>query len=102
MYHCSHQYLTEFLFRNEVDIKGHDGVIYKGRITVDKLPAVDMHKKNSVVLLAPPPPPLLRSRSDPHHQSQPRESPGNDQDLNSVSPTIPNLGPNIPREESFT
>ncbi|CAF0875248.1 unnamed protein product [Adineta ricciae] len=89
------------LTRNEVDIKGHDGVIYKGRITVDKLPAVDMHKKNSVVLLAPPP--LLRSRSDPHHQSpQPRESPGNDQDRNSVSPTIPSLGPIIPREESFT
>ncbi|CAF1632253.1 unnamed protein product [Adineta ricciae] len=89
------------LARNEVDIKGQDGVIYKGRITVDKLPAVDLHKKNSVVLLAPPPP-LLRSRSDPHHQSQPRESPGNDQDRNSVSPTIPNLGSIIPREESFT
>ena len=84
-----------------MDIKGHDGVIYKGRITVDKLPALDLHKKNSVVLLAPPPP-LLRSRSDPHHQSQTRESPGNDQDRNSVSPTIPNLEPIIPREESFT
>ncbi|CAF1188761.1 unnamed protein product [Adineta steineri] len=92
------------LARNEVDIKGQDGMIYKGRITVDKLPSVDLHKKNSVVLLAPPP--LLRSRSDSHplpspHQHQ-RDSFGNDQERNSLSPTIPNLEPIIPRETSFT
>ncbi|UJR21321.1 hypothetical protein I4U23_024412 [Adineta vaga] len=98
------------LARNEVDIKGHDGVIYKGRITVDKLPSVDLHKKNSIILLAPPPP-LLRTRSDshpllsPHHhqqQQQHREYSGNDQDRNILSPIIPNLEPIIPREESFT
>ncbi|CAF0937249.1 unnamed protein product [Adineta steineri] len=92
------------LSRNEVDIKGQDGMIYKGRISVDKLPSVDLHKKNSVVLLAPPP--LLRSRSDSHplpspHQHQ-RDSFGNDQERNSLSPTIPNLEPIIPRETSFT
>ncbi|CAF4173339.1 unnamed protein product, partial [Rotaria magnacalcarata] len=38
--------------RSEVDIKGHDGVIYKGRIDADKLPSVEIHKKNSVVLRA--------------------------------------------------
>jgi len=83
-----------------VDIKGHDGVIYKGRIDVDKLPIVDMHKKNSVVLLAPPPMP--RSRSDSHsmpvlHQNQ-HEPSIND----GISPVIPNLEPLLPREESFT
>jgi hypothetical protein len=89
-----------FKYRNEVDIKGHDGVIYKGRIDVDKLPIVDMHKKNSVVLLAPPPMP--RSRSDSHsfpvhHQNQ-HELSLND----GISPVIPNLEPLLPREDSFT
>lgn len=95
--------LSSRLRRNEVDIKGHDGVIYKGRISVDKLPSVDLHKKNSVVLLAPPP--LVRSRSESqpissHHQQ--RESPGNEQERNGLSPLFPNLEPIVPREESFT
>ncbi len=88
-----------FSSRNEVDIKGHDGVIYKGRIDVDKLPAVDMHKKNSVVLLAPPP--GQRSRLDAHPQHQ-HDLSGNDQERNGLSPFIPNLEPALPREESFT
>jgi hypothetical protein len=87
-----------------VDIKGHDGVIYKGRIDVDKLPAVDIHKKKSMVLLAPLP--AQRSRLDTHsfsnlHQNQ-HELSGNDIELNVTSPMIPNLDPALPREESFT
>jgi hypothetical protein len=95
-------YIKLFLCRNEVDIKGHDGVIYKGRIDADKLPAVDVHKKNSTVLLAPP----QRSRLDTHlfpiHHQYQHELSGNDQEQNGLSPLIPNLEPALPREESFT
>jgi hypothetical protein len=83
-----------------VDIKGHDGVIYKGRIDVDKLPAVDIHKKKSMVLLAPLP--AQRSRLDTHSFSNQHELSGNDIELNVTSPMIPNLDPALPREESFT
>jgi hypothetical protein len=84
-----------------VDIKGHDGVIYKGRLDADKLPAVNINKKNSVVLLAPP---GQRSRLDSlpmstHHQ---RELTGNDQERNGLSSFISNIEPALPREESFT
>jgi hypothetical protein len=93
-----------FSFRNEVDIKGQDGVIYKGRIDVDKLPAVDVHKKKSMVVLAPLP--AQRSRLETHsipsfHQRQ-RDLSGNDIELNVRSPIVPNLEPALPREESFT
>ncbi|CAF2396532.1 unnamed protein product [Rotaria sp. Silwood2] len=93
------------LSRSEIDIKGHDGVIYKGRIDVGNLPTVDMQKKNSVVLLAPPPP--QRSRSDSHPKSAPHHSHNesfvnNDHEANRISPIIPNLEPALPREENFT
>ena len=95
--------------RNEVDIKGHDGVIYKGRIDVERLPALDMHKKTSVVLLAPPPPPPPpppRSRTDAHdahvHQHNARDMLGNHHEREAASPVIPNLEPILPREESYT
>ncbi|CAF0931475.1 unnamed protein product [Rotaria sp. Silwood1] len=93
------------LSRSEVDIKGHDGVIYKGRIDVSNLPTVDMQKKNSVVLLAPPPP--QRTRSDSHPKSAPHQIHSgsfvnNDQEANGISPIIPNLEPALPREENFT
>ena len=91
--------------RSEVDIKGHDGVIYKGRIDAGKLPAVDLHKKNSVVLLTPAPPPLRpRSESHPrsaHYQNHPDLS-AHDQRVNDVTHIIPNLEPALPREETFT
>ncbi|CAF3405905.1 unnamed protein product [Rotaria sp. Silwood1] len=95
----------EALFaRNEIDIKGHDGVIYKGRIDADKLPTVDIHKKNSVVLRASFPP--SKSRTDSHatpaHYQHQQELSGNDHERNDVSPLIPNLEPILPREESFT
>lgn len=88
-----------------MDIRGHDGVIYKGRIDAGKLPTVDMQKKNTVVLLTPPPPsaPPQRQRSDlnlpsPHHQT----SLVGEQNPNNISTTIPNFEPNLPREETFT
>ena len=100
--------------RNEIDIKGHDGVIYKGRIDVEKLPAVDLHKKSNTVLLAPPAPPA-RSRLDAPITHPPTHSPtqhyhhltlpdltGNQSDRNDLSSPIPNLEPSLPREESFT
>ena len=92
-------------FRNEVDIKGHDGVIYKGRIEVEKLPAVDSHKKSSMGLLAPP---LPKSRLDVHpippiqSQQQGRETTVIDSERSDGSPMFPNLQPALPREESFT
>jgi hypothetical protein len=76
-----------------VDIKGHDGVIYKGRIDADKLPTIDLHKKNSNVS-------SQRSRLDVT-QSQ-RELPRHDQERNGITSLIPNLEPVAPREESFT
>ena len=89
-----------------MDIKGHDGVIYRGRIDGDKLPAVDLHRKHSTVSLAPPLPPLPRPRLDSHpgpafptHQT---ELPGNDPERSVLSPMFPNLEPAMPREESFT
>lgn len=99
-------------FRNEIDIKGHDGVIYKGRIDVEKLPAVDLHKKSNTVLLASPAPPA-RSRLDApvtipsthfqhHHHLTLPDLTGNQSDRNDLSPPIPNLEPSLPREESFT
>lgn len=75
-------------------------MIYKGRIDVDKLPAVDLHKKNSLHV----PPQLQRSNLDSHlfpmqHQNQS----GNDHEQqNGLSSFIPNLEPALPREESFT
>ncbi|CAF3084645.1 unnamed protein product [Rotaria socialis] len=92
------------LTRNEVDIKGHDGVIYKGRIDADKLPSVDLHKKHSVVLRASFPQPKSRTESHqiPIHYHHQHESPNNDLDRNDESPLIPNLEPSLPREESYT
>ncbi|CAF3569121.1 unnamed protein product [Rotaria sordida] len=92
------------LARNEVDIKGHDGVIYKGRIDVDKLPTVDIHKKNSVVLRSSFPPSKSRtdSHSTPAHYQHQHELSGNDHELNEISPVVPNFEPILPREESFT
>ena len=88
--------------RNEVDIKGHDGVIYKGRLDTDKLPPVEVHKKHSTNLLAP----LQRSRSDvhtlPHPHSNQHDLSGSSQERNELSPLIPNLEPALPREESYT
>ena len=99
-----YEFLLFCLYRNEIDIKGQDGVIYKGRLNADKLPLLDIHKKNSVVLLAPPP--LQRNRSDSHPIPSPnqhqREISGNEQDRSRLSPVIPNLEPIIPRETSFT
>jgi len=90
------------LSRSEIDIKGHDGVIYKGRIDAGRLPTVDMQKKNSVVLLAPPPP--HKQRSDLHPMSAPAHQSfaSNDQERNGISTAIPNLEPSLPREETFT
>lgn len=86
-----------------MDIKGHDGVIYKGRIETDKLPAVEQHKKTSTSFLAPP---LTKSRLDSHPippiQSQQREPTINDSERGDGSPMFPNLQPALPREESFT
>jgi hypothetical protein len=76
-------------YRSEVDIKGHDGVIYKGRIDVGKLPTVDMQKKNSVVVFAPPQ--SQRPRSDINLISAPHQS----------SVTIDEEHA-IPREQTFT
>ncbi|CAF0787256.1 unnamed protein product [Rotaria sordida] len=92
------------LARNEVDIKGHDGVIYKGRIDVDKLPTVDIHKKNSVVLRSSFPPSKSRtdSHSTPAHYQHQHELSGNDHERNEISPVVPNFEPILPREESFT
>ena len=93
-----------FECRAEVDIKGHDGVIYKGRIDADKLPIVDMQKKNAVVLRTSFPPSKSRSESHPTpslYQHQ-QELSGNDHEQNGISPVIPNLGPALPQEESFT
>ena len=100
----SSTYVTVFSFRNEVDIKGHDGVIYKGRIDVEKLPAVDSHKKSSMSLLAPP---LPKSRLDVHpippiQSQQARETTVIDSERSDGSPMFPNLQPVLPREESFT
>jgi len=103
-YFLLYKFFNFYPYRNEVDIKGQDGVIYKGRLNVDKLPSLDIHKKNSVVLLAPPP--FQRSRSDSHPITTPsqhqRALSGNEQERNSLSPIVPNLEPVIPREESFT
>ncbi|CAF0805235.1 unnamed protein product [Adineta steineri] len=92
--------------KNEIDIKGHDGVIYKGRIDVNKLPAVDMQKKTSVALLAPSPPQRLRSDLHPtsaHYQHNNHGSFAmNEQEPNGMSPSIPNIEPAYPREETFT
>ncbi len=89
------------LSRSEVDIKGHDGVIYKGRIDAGKLPTVDMQKKNSVVLLAPPPP--QRQRSDMHPMSAPPQtSLIVDQEQNETSTAIPHIESSLSREETFT
>jgi hypothetical protein len=90
-----------------VDIKGHDGVIHNGRIDMEKLPALDIHKKTSVVLLAPPPqPPPPRSRTDAHdshvHHHSARDMLGNHHEREAASPMIPNLEPILPREASFT
>lgn len=89
-----------------MDIKGHDGVIYKGRIDGDKLPAVEQHKKTSMSFLAPP---LPKSRLDSHPippiqpqpQAQQREPTINDSERSDGSPLFPNLQPALPREESF-
>ena len=85
-----------------MDIKGHDGVIYKGRLDVDKLPTVDIPKKKSMVLLAPLP--GQRSRLDNHtnRTNNQHDLSGNDIELNVGSPIIPNIEPSLPREESFT
>ena len=90
--------------RSEVDIKGHDGVIYKGRIDAGKLPAVDMHKKNSVVLLTPALPQRPRSESHPRsaHYSHAPELSTVEQRTDGLTHIIPNLEPAVPREESFT
>ncbi len=76
-------------------------MIYKGRLNADKLPSLDIHKKNSIVLLAPPP--FQRPRSDSHPLTTPsqhqRELSGNEQERNGL---VPNLQPAVPREESFT
>ena len=76
-------------------------MIYKGRIDADKLPAVDMNKKNSVVLLAPPGKDLvwilIQCQFIINHLLT-----GNDQERNGLSPIIPNIEPALPREESFT
>ena len=87
-----------------MDIKGHDGVIYKGRIETDKLPAVEQHKKSSMSFLAPP---LTKSRLDSHPippiqpQQQQREPTINDSERSDGSTLFPNLQPALPREESF-
>jgi hypothetical protein len=91
----SYNFIVFHFYRSEVDIKGHDGVIYKGRIDAGRLPTVDMQKKNSVVLLAPPSP--QRYRSDSHPMSA-----NNDQRPNGISPIIPNLEPTLTRENTFT
>lgn len=80
-------------------------MIYKGRMNTDKLPSLDVHKKHSVVLLAPPPlPQRPRSGSNPitSPQQYRRRSSGNEHERSRLSPTIPNLEPIVPREESFT
>lgn len=91
--------------RSEVDIKGYDGIIYKGRIDVDNLPTVDMQKKNSVVLLGPAPP--QKSRSDLHPRSAPqqrRHEPfvNHSQEVTSRSPIIPTIETTISGEENFS
>ncbi len=84
-----------------MDIKGHDGVIYKGRIDVDKLPTVDLPKKKSMVLLAPLP--AQRSRLESHtNRNNQHDLSGNDIELRIGSPIVPNIEPALPREESFT
>jgi len=87
-----------------VDIRGHDGVIYKGRIDAGKLPTVDMQKKNSVVLLTPTPSaPPQRQRPDVNPPSAHRQtSLTSEQNANNISTIIPNFEPNLPREETFT
>lgn len=93
------------LSRSEVDIKGHDGVIYKGRIDAGKLPAVDLQKKGSVVLLTPGPP-TQRPRSESHPRStympSQAESMNNDRKLEPIPHIVPNMEPAMPREETFT
>ena len=72
---------------------------------MNKLPAVDMQKKTSVALLTPAPPQRLRSDSHPspyRHTMNHGSFADNDQELNGVSPVIPNLEPALPREETFT
>lgn len=92
------------LSRAEVDIKGHDGVIYKGRIDAEKLPAVDLHKKNSVVLLTPGPQQRPRSESHPRSAHHPHSTnpTTHEQKTDGVTHVIPNLEPAPPREETFT
>lgn len=88
-----------------MDIKGHDGVIYKGRLDVEKLPAVEQHKKNSMNLLTSSlPKSRLESQPIPPIQSQPqaREMTVADSERSGGSPMFPNLQPVLPREESFT
>ena len=80
---------TRCFDRNEIDIKGHDGVLYKGRINVGKLPTINMQKKNAVAFPAsqlPSPPP--RSHPDPT--------------ADDTTHSIPNLEPALPRERTFT
>jgi hypothetical protein len=80
-------------------------VIYKGRIDVDKLPAVGPHKKASSLLLAPPPEPHksnLDSHLIPIHQQHQRDLSDDNQERNGLSSLVPNLEPALPREESFT
>lgn len=89
-------------YRNEIDIKGHDGVIYKGRIDADKLPSVDLHKKQSVVVRATFPAPKSRTETHLIPTHYPHDLSGNDRNRNDMTPPIPNLQPIQPREESYT